>query len=246
VVHEVAREGFRDPTDYEAARPSYPPEAVAWIVARLGIAPGRRVVDLAAGTGKLTRLLAPTGADLVAVEPVAGMRALFRTIVPGVPLVAGTAEEMPFATASLDAVTVAQAWHWFDEARAARELLRVLRPGGGAVLVWNGRDRSEPWVDAVWSVVDRVEKRAPWRDHDRHAETDRGVPGFAHAEVAAFRNEQRLTPDGVVRRVASISHVATLPPGRRAAVLAEVRALLGDAELLTLPYRVDCIAVTRP
>jgi len=74
MVHEVAKAGFSDPGDYEAARPSYPPDAIDWLVEHLRISPGRRVVDLAAGTGKLTRLLVPAGADLVAAEPVAGMR----------------------------------------------------------------------------------------------------------------------------------------------------------------------------
>jgi len=166
MVHEVAAAGFSDAADYEAARPSYPPEAVAWFIEHLRIAPGARVVDLAAGTGKLTRLLQPTGADLVAAEPVAGMRDAFRAAVPGIPLVACTAEQLAFRDGSLDAVTVAQAFHWFDHERAIAELARVVRPGGRVGLVWNARDRSVEWVDRVWSIMDRVEKKAPWRDHD--------------------------------------------------------------------------------
>ena len=111
MVHEVAAAGFNDPGDYEAARPSYPPDAVAWLIDHLHIAPGRRVCDLAAGTGKLTRLLVRRGADLIAVEPVAGMCATFRELSPETPIVAATSEAMPFARASLDAITVAQAWH---------------------------------------------------------------------------------------------------------------------------------------
>src|SRR5204863_1433511 len=107
MVHEVAAAGFSDPGAYEAARPSYPPDAVAWFVEHLRIGPGRTVVDLAAGTGKLTRLLVPAGANLIAAEPVAGMRATFRALLPQVPIVATTAEHLAFRDESLAAVTVA-------------------------------------------------------------------------------------------------------------------------------------------
>jgi len=103
VVHDVAAAGFNDPADYEAARPSYPPDAVAWFVEHLRIAPGRRVADVAAGTGKLTRLLVPTGAELLAVEPVSGMRATFHRLLPDVAVVAGTAEALPLTAGSFDA-----------------------------------------------------------------------------------------------------------------------------------------------
>src|SRR5437879_5536038 len=128
-VHEVAQRGFDAGADaYERARPSYPADAVAWLVEHLKIGPGARVCDLAAGTGKLTRLLAPSSAELIAVEPVEGMSRHLRAAQPGVPVVAATAEALPFADGSLDAVTVAQAFHWFDADRAFGELARVLRP----------------------------------------------------------------------------------------------------------------------
>jgi SAM-dependent methyltransferase len=247
MVHEVAAAGFSDAGDYEAARPSYPPDAVAWFVENLRIEPGKRVVDLAAGTGKLTRLLAPAGADLVAAEPVAGMRAIFRASVPGVPVLASTAEQLAFRDACLDAVTVAQAFHWFDHDRAIAELARVLRPGGRVGLVWNARDRSVDWVDQVWSIMDRVEKRAPWRNHDEWRDSAyRDLPGFGPLHTAQFRHTQTVTPAAMVQRVASVSHVAVLPDPERAAVLAEVSDLLathpeaaGRVEL-AVPYRVDC------
>jgi SAM-dependent methyltransferase len=247
VVHEVAAAGFSDAADYEAARPSYPPEAVAWFVEHLRIGPGTRVVDLAAGTGKLTRLLAPAGADLIAAEPVAGMRGRFRAAVAEVPLLACTAEQLAFRDGSLDAVTVAQAFHWFDHDRAIADLARVLRPGGRVGLVWNARDRSVEWVDGVWSIMDRVEKRAPWRDHDEWRDSAyRDLPGFGDLYTAQFWHTQSVTPEAMVQRVASVSHVAVLPPAERAAVLDEVRDLLathpdtaGRADL-SVPYRVDC------
>jgi SAM-dependent methyltransferase len=247
MVHQVAAAGFSDPGDYEAARPSYPPDAVDWFVEHLRIGPGRTVVDLAAGTGKLTRLLAPAGADLIAAEPVAGMRATFRSVLPAVPIVAMTAEQLGFRDGSLDAVTVAQAFHWFDHDRAIAALRRALRPGGRVGLVWNARDRSVPWVNEVWGIMDRVEKHAPWRDHDNWRDSAFGeMPGFGPLHSAEFWHDQVVTPEAMVQRVASVSHVAILPAAERELVLDEVREVLrtdpqtrGRAEL-SVPYRVDC------
>ncbi len=243
-VHEVASSGFDAEADaYERARPSYPPDAVAWIVEALGISPGHVVADVAAGTGKFTRLLEPTGAWLVAVEPVAGMRARLRRECR---LRRRARRRCPSPTVSLDAITVAQAFHWFDAAAALEEFHRVLRPGGRLALVWNARDRSVPWVDQIWSIMDRVEKRAPWRAHDEWRESAFvETPWFGPLHEATFHHEQVLTPDDVVERVRSVSHVAVLPPDRREAVLDEVRTLLADDPAtagrpeLALPYRVD-------
>jgi SAM-dependent methyltransferase len=164
-VHEVAARGFgAEAAAYERARPSYPPDAITWLTENLALGPGSLIVDLAAGTGKLTRLLAGVGADLIAVEPVAGMRAKLHEQSPTVPVVAGVAEALPLADKSVDAVVVAQAFHWFDARRAMAEIARVVRPGGHLALIWNARDRSIEWVDQVWSIMDRVERHAPWRD----------------------------------------------------------------------------------
>jgi SAM-dependent methyltransferase len=252
VVHEVAAEGFNDPADYEAARPSYPPDAVAWFVDQLELGPGRRVVDLAAGTGKFTRLIAPSGAEVIACEPVEGMRATFRTVMPDTPLLAGTAEALPFAAETLDVMTVAQAWHWFDHDRAIAEVRRVLRPGGRLGLVWNARDRSVDWVDAVWTIMDRVEKKAPWRDHDNWRDSAfQAMPGFGSLTTAEFHHAQAITPEGVVQRMASVSHVAVLPDAEREQVLEQVRQIMqthpavAGREQVEIPYRVDCLAVAR-
>jgi ubiquinone/menaquinone biosynthesis C-methylase UbiE len=251
MVHEVAAEGFGNPADYEAARPGYPIEAIAWFTDALGLAPGRRVCELAAGTGKFTRLLTTVVPKIWAVEPVAGMRATFRTVFPSLPLLAATAEAMPFADASLDVVLAAQAWHWFDFDRAAAEMARIVRTGGGVGMVWNARDRSIEWVDEIWTIMDRVEKRAPWRDHENWRESARRLPRFGEMDAAEFSHRQSLTPAQVEQRVASVSHVAVLPPDERAAVLAEVRAVLDGHDetrgraTVELPYRVDCIAYRR-
>jgi SAM-dependent methyltransferase len=246
-VHEVAAQGFgREAATYERVRPSYPADAVAWLAGNLEIGPGRTVVDVAAGTGKFTRLLLPFGATLFAAEPVAGMRDSFVSAVPGVPIVAAVAETLPIADAAIDAVTVAQAFHWFDADRAIDEFGRVLRPGGRVGVIWNARDRSTDWVNEVWAIMDRVEKRAPWRDHENWRDSALGPrPGFGPIHSATFRQEQEITPDGVVERIASVSHVSVLAPAEQERVLDEVRAVLanhtdtrGRSEL-RIPYRVD-------
>ncbi|HEV8206611.1 MAG TPA: class I SAM-dependent methyltransferase [Acidimicrobiia bacterium] len=246
-VHEVAEEGFgREAEVYERVRPSYPADAVAWLVDNLGLGPRRIVLDLAAGTGKFTRLLAPSGATVLAAEPVEGMRRRFVTAVPGVPMAAAAAETLPIAPRSLDAITVAQAFHWFDADRAFGEFARVLRPRGRVGMIWNARDRSTDWVNEVWSIMDRVEKRAPWRDHE-HGDDSAPRPrdGFRPFHAETFRHEQSITPEGVVDRIASVSHVAVLPRAERQRVLEEVRGVLihhpdarGRSEL-RIPYRVD-------
>lgn len=246
-VHEVAATGFdREAAVYERARPGYPPQAVAWLAEHLRLAPGARIADVAAGTGKLTRLLAPLGATVLAAEPVAGMRAALVATCPGVPVVAAAAEAMPVGDACLDAVTVAQAFHWFDAPRALAELARALRTGGRLGLVWNARDRSVDHVDRLWSIMDRVEKRAPWRQHEEwHESALIETPWFGSLHEATFHHEQTLTVDDVVARFRSVSHVAVLPPAYRDAVLAEVREVLAThpdtrgRDVIAIPYRVD-------
>jgi SAM-dependent methyltransferase len=246
-VHDVAATGFdKEAGPYDRARPSYPDDAVAWIAENLRFEPSRTVADVAAGTGKLTRLLVPFGASIVAVEPIDGMRAGLRQNVPEVVAVAGTAEALPFADESLDAITVAQAFHWFDAAAALREFGRVLAPRGRLALVWNARDRTAPLVDAIWSIMDRVERDAPWRAHDEWHESAFVETGFfGPLHEATFANAQLLSPEGMVERAQSVSHVAVLPRDEQEKVLDEVRSVLathpdaaGRSEL-TVPYRVD-------
>jgi SAM-dependent methyltransferase len=245
-VHEVAATGFDQGAEvYEQARPSYPPDAVAWLVEHLRIGSGARVVDVAAGTGKLTRLLTPTGASVVGAEPVAGMRSGFRTMCPGVPLVASTAELLPFATATIDAITVAQAFHWFDADVALDELARVLRPGGRFGLIWNARDRSNDLVDQLWSIMDRIEKRAPWRRHEEWSDSAVEHGAFTPLTEGTFHHEQLLTREQVVDRFRSVSHIAVMGPAEQERALDEIRGVLDThplsvgQERVTIPYRVD-------
>lgn len=230
-VDPAAAVGFQsNAADYERSRPGYPAEAVACIVARAGLAPGRRVVDLAAGTGKLTRTLVPTGAEVVAVEPVEAMRALLERTVPGVTAIDGTAEALPLDDASVDAVTVAQAFHWFDRAPALAEIGRVLRPGGALVLVWNTRDRDVDWVRRFGDLL--VDGDLP-RPYDSYYEVDwaaeLAAPGlFTDAERYSVAWSQPFDADLLVARAASVSVVGALDEPERAVVLERVRRLAAE------------------
>jgi SAM-dependent methyltransferase len=242
-IHQSAARGFAAGADaYERGRPAYSSEAIERLVSELRIGPGSRVLDLAAGTGKLTRQLLPTGADLVAVEPVAEMRAKLAALAPNVQALDGTAEEIPLPGGSVDAVLVGQAFHWFDGHRALGEIHRVLRPGGGLGLIWQARDSSRPWVARLDEVIDRAAggeprfKSGAWR---RAFERSSLFDPLAHAE---FDYVQPSDVEAVVDRVASISYVAALAHARREAVLRDVREVvasdpaLANEGIIDMPY----------
>jgi len=224
-----AAHGFdRNADAYEAARPSYPAEAVAHIVGHGGIGPGRRVLDLAAGTGKLTRLLVPTGATVVAVEPVAAMREQLRALLPDVEVHDGTAEALPLGDRSADAITVAQAFHWFDPPDALAEMRRVLRQGGHLFLVWNVRDRRHDWVRRFGDLL--VDGPDLERPYDSYYDVDyaavvAGAGGFTAMELWTHDWAQPSGPDLLVTRAESVSVVGNLPTADKQRVLDRVRRL---------------------
>ena len=246
MVHRSASQGFAQASEaYEQGRPGYPPEAVARLARELELRPGRVVLDLAAGTGKLTALLAGTGAEVVAVEPVAEMRAVIERALPGVAAYAGTAEEIPLETNGVDAVTVAQAFHWFRGDEALAEIHRVLRPGGRLGLVWNIRDSSVAWVARLSEIIEPHRGDAPAVRTGAWREAFERTARFGPLRQVQVSHVHRLTPDGVVARVASVSFVATLPQAEREGVLAKVRDLLATDPVtrgrdeIELPYRAD-------
>lgn len=207
-IHPWAAAGFGSAAEaYERGRPGYPPEAVAWLAERLDLGPGKTVIDLGAGTGKLSRLLAETGTRVIAVEPVDEMRAFVE-----VEAIAGTAEAIPLPDASADAVTAAQAFHWFRTEEALAEIDRVLRPGGALALVANRLDRRDPTTDAFAAILDR------YRGH-ASLETEPA------SEAQRFPHAQTLDADALAARLASETSIATLPAERRAEALDAVRAL---------------------
>jgi ubiquinone/menaquinone biosynthesis C-methylase UbiE len=233
-VHPVAAAGFSSAAEvYERARPSYPDDAVAWLVARAGLGPGRTVLDVGAGTGKLTRLLVPSGARVVAVEPLDEMRAL----IDGSETVAATAEELPFADATADAITVAQAFHWFDHDRALPEFHRVLKPEGVLALIWNSRDLDDPVQREVEELLRPLRDQVPGQQLGAWREPLARSPYFGAEEARTFRHEQSFTTDDLCERVASTSFVAAMSAFDREALLAQVRALTHDlAEPFPFPY----------
>lgn len=242
-IHTAAADGFSaGADDYERGRPSYPADAAALVCRELGIGPGARVLDLAAGTGKLTRLLVPTGAEVVAVEPVAEMRRRLRENVPYAHVLDGTAERIPVPDRSVDAVTVAQAFHWFDAPVALREIAWVLKPGGGLALLWNERDTDEPWVAELSRLIrwdQRGEHRVPYTTEVDWAEVIDGLDTpFGPVERYDTTYRQPMDPDTLVARVLSTSYIASQPVEERDRIAVAVRDLvapLGDT--FELPYR---------
>jgi SAM-dependent methyltransferase len=209
---------------YEEARPEYPAEAVAWLAERLDLRPGRTVLDLAAGTGKLTRRLVSTGARVIAVEPLPAMRARLVELVPEAEALDGTAEEIPLAEASVDSITVGQAFHWFRLETALPELHRVLRPGGELALIWNLREG--PLDDVLGEILRPLRGETPAHADQHWREQVEASPLFGTLEERDFRWEEEFEPELMVKRALSVSFVAALPPERQDEVAARVRDAL--------------------
>jgi ubiquinone/menaquinone biosynthesis C-methylase UbiE len=200
---------------------------VAWLADRLGLRPGATVVDVGAGTGKLTRDLVPTGARVVAVEPLAEMLEQLAAAVPEAEALAGSAEELPLEDGSADAVVAASAFHWFDPDRALPEIHRVLKPGGALATLGNGRDLSDPLQQQVQEIVGPyLPAPGSLRGWVTVLEAS---PLFGPIERFETTHEQRFDAEGLAERMATVSYVARLPEEEKAEVLARLRAL-GEAQ----------------
>jgi SAM-dependent methyltransferase len=229
---------------YERGRPPYPAEALDWL-----LPPGaRRVLDLGAGTGKLTRQLAERGLDAVAVEPSEGMRRELSQVLPDVPALDGSAEHIPLPDGAVDAVLVAQAWHWVEPERAAPEVARVLTPGGTLGLVWNERDETVPWVAELGRIVEEQGRKLEadaMRAGNDSTQPRVGEP-FGPLELHQVHWVHDTSVSHVIDMVASRSYVILLPADQREALLARVRELLETDPALAgkpgvaLPYVTWC------
>ncbi len=224
---------------YEQSRPGYPADAVLWLAGETPC----DVVDLGAGTGKLTRSLAALGHHVVAVEPLGEMLDRLRAAIPGVTAVAGSAESMPLPDGAADVVACAQAFHWFDQEPALAEIARVLRPSGRLALVWNVRDERVPWVSELSdAMVGRT-------GVDRGAAAPIEQSGlYGPVEHATFEHTQTVDRDALRALVLSRSYCAVLPEEERAPILGRVDLLFDEHArdgLLTLPYVVECFRAGR-
>ncbi|GLY02915.1 MULTISPECIES: class I SAM-dependent methyltransferase [Actinoplanes] len=217
---------------YERGRPPYPEEALTWLLP----AGEPRVLDLGAGTGKLTRQIRARGLDVVAVDPSPGMLGELTRVLPDVPAHVGSAETIPLPDAHVDVVLVAQAWHWVDAARALPEIARVLTPGGRLGLIWNLRDERTDWVARLGEIIGSAEMN---RD-------SRIGPPFGDVTEQSFTWAHHLEADEMLDMVASRSGIILLPADERAAVLAQVRQLIATHPALlgrsthALPYVTAC------
>ncbi|CAN5604320.1 class I SAM-dependent methyltransferase [soil metagenome] len=268
-IHEAAAVGFERAADaYERGRPEYSADAVEFVRAKLAelqksrlndrsfSSPtavdgprGLAVADVAAGTGKFTKVLASFSPELVAtiaaVEPVAAMRTKCVEILTAhledfanspatsrVAVLDGTAEKLPFADESLDVVTVAQAFHWFDGAQALVEIHRVMRPGGMLLMIWNVRDESFAWIREMTDLMVPYEGTAPryrtmkWREaFDHQFESPLPAPLFSPLEMTSIKHVTLGTIETMLDRVASVSFVASLPLDDRTELLSKMRDL---------------------
>lgn len=219
---------------YDRGRPSYPAEAVAWLLD----GDAKIVLELGAGTGKLTREMVDQGHAVFATEKDPAMLAILQERVPEVSAKVAGAEEIPANDRSVDVVIAAQAFHWFDHERALPEIARVLKPGGHVALVWNFFDKRIPWVRKLVEVVG---------EHSATSSSQGELDGhelFEDVETKTFAFWQDVDRDTLVDIVASRSYIASMPDAEREAKLDAVRALYDDYgrghDGMQLPYVVEC------
>jgi SAM-dependent methyltransferase len=216
---------------YERGRPDYPPAVVGAITAELGVPPGAPVLDLAAGTGKLTRALLAAGLDVTAVEPQSALRDVLAASIGGSRVREGLAEAIPLPDGSVAAVTVADAIHWFDQAAALAEIRRVLRPGGGLAVLstlpdWSGAS----WAHDVGELMAGLRPEHPNFDAPPWQEVLRAAGGWSEVRVVRVKVPQPATPERLVDYAASVSWVAALPDDERADTLARIGAIVRAGE----------------
>lgn len=195
------------------------------------------------GTGKFTRLLTTTRAGVFGIEPLAPMAQTFRMRCPGVPIVAGTAESIPFASSTFDAVVCASAFHWFRHDLALPEIHRVLKRGGRLGIVWNRRDRLEGWAAEFWALTEQYRGDTPGYRTGVWREALEASHHFGPIAEHWFDHVQRVDLDGLLARVSSISFIDVLPAAEREAVLERARDFVrshdetSGRDVFELPYR---------
>ena len=242
-MHEAAKGFAKEALAYARGRPEYPVALDQWLRDALQLDEERTVVDLGAGTGKFTRRLLATGANIIAVEPVSEMLAQLTRILPDVAARSGTAENIPVNDGAVDAVVCAQSFHWFASTTALAEIRRVLKPGGHLGLIWNVRNESVDWCAAMTAIMAPYEGDAP---RYRSGAWRKVFPaeGFGPLQEERFRNGHTGHPEQViVERISSTSFIAALPRPQQLIVAARLRDLiamtpaLNRREEVTVPYQ---------
>jgi SAM-dependent methyltransferase len=245
VIHQTAAIGYARAADiYDGARPDYPPQALDFFFEHFALKT-KTVLEVGAGTGKLTKLLLARGAAVTAIEPVPAMRRNFQRLLPGIPVWEGSAERIPFPQHSYDVICCAQSFHWFNGPLALREFARVLNPHGSLLLIWNIRDASVDWSEKLSRIIAPYEDRVPRYKSGQWKKAFESAEVFSPLQSRSFPNRQIGSPELVLQRAASISFVAALPPREKKAVEDELRRLLathpdlrGKSEIVW-PYRTD-------
>jgi SAM-dependent methyltransferase len=230
-LHPLA-ERFSSVADaYERGRPDYAPAVVGALAAELGLLSGAPILDLAAGTGKLTRALLAAGLEVVAVEPQASMRERLAAVAGSERVREGFAEDIPLADASVDAVTVANGFHWFDQPRALVEIRRVLRSGGGLAVLntvadWSGAS----WAHELGTRIQELRPEHPYFDGPPWQEVVRADGRWTEPREVRVTTLHATGPARIVDHVASMSWVAALPDDEREEWLANAARLVEEGE----------------
>jgi ubiquinone/menaquinone biosynthesis C-methylase UbiE len=231
----LGRTGFRDGSLYDAARPSYPDEAITYFSEALGLDQSMHVLDLGAGSGIFSRQIRPFVGRVTAVDPSASMRESFRSANDDVEILEGSDVSIPIGDESVDVVFVAQAFHWFDAPRALREIHRVLIPQGALGLIWNERDESVEWVLELSRAM-QWDTRQPYEVGMDFTDMISAGP-FTGVERAFFEHTQILSREGLLGRVLTTSYISTMDQEERDHLMASVRRVADQLdEPIVLPY----------
>jgi SAM-dependent methyltransferase len=235
---ELGAKGFGDGSCYNAVRPDYPGEAMAFFASTFNLDGTVRALDLGAGSGIFTRQIRDLVGEVIAVDPSASMREAFRAAAPDLEIFEGSDVAIPLPDASVHVVFVAQAFHWFDPPAALREIRRVLTDGGGLGLIWNERDESVPWVREFGRAM-RWDQFQPYKAGRDYSSLLEAGP-FERVERAVFRHAQTLSKEGLLNRVRSTSYVSLMDEQERNDLLADVAQVVANFdEPLTMPYVTD-------
>lgn len=246
-LHPLAEQFASVADAYERGRPEYPPAVIGALTAELGLSPGDPVLDLAAGTGKLSRALLAAGLDLVAVEPLVSLRAVLGELIGPERVLDGVAEAIPLSDASMAAVTVADAIHWFDHAPALREIGRVLRPGAALAVVRTSVDWSgASWAHEVGTLIAQLRPEHPQFDGSPWQDALAAVGGWSAPREIRITTSRQAEPERIVDHLASMSWIAAMPDDQRTETIERLRArVLGGETPREMPFHV-LLSVTAP